>query len=236
MCHKFPVHYCNIRPKDSLHAPSRLLQLQLRPITRRPLLAALLILIAAAAVVEIANLVTVKLGLLEALVDDVVRKAQPPGRGVAAARLRRVLGQQLPEVLRAVAARVEASEEVDEGLERQPVAGRGRLGEAGHHGVQELPRRAAELGSVGRGFLLAKGKVHLQVPSCWTKVVVGDGGSGLRRRRRRVAYLSVAFSSLGAIDSPSRMPAGRASMSTWNSDFESAGASLIGTAGRRSGL
>lgn len=42
-------------------------------------------------------------------------------------------------------------------------------------------------------------------------------------------YFKVAFSSLGAIDSPSKTPAGMSSKATTNSDLESAGASLIGT-------
>lgn len=86
---------------------------------------------------------------MQPLIDFVMHKARPARSGVTAARLRRVLFEQLAEVRGAVAARVQARKELDVRLERQAVFGRRVLGEARHHGVEELPGGAAQFGSVG---------------------------------------------------------------------------------------
>lgn len=108
----------------------------------------LLSVLAAAAVVKVTNLIAVKDWLLQPLVHLIMRETQPPGGGVAAASLGRELGEELPEVPRAVAAGVQPAEEVDEGLEGGAVVLGRRLGEARGHGVEELPRCAAQLSSV----------------------------------------------------------------------------------------
>lgn len=102
------------------------------------------------AVVKVSDLGTVELGLLEPLVDNVVRVAEPAGRGVAAGHLRRVFGQQLAEVLGAFAARVEAREERDEGLEGELVLFGGFFGVARDHGVEEFPGGVTKFRSVWR--------------------------------------------------------------------------------------
>lgn len=105
-------------------------------------------LLTTAAIVEIADLGTVELLLLQPLVDLVVDEAGPAGGRVARADLRRVLGQQLLEVARAVAARVQSREQLDVRLERERILLRRLLGEPRHHRVEELPGRATELGPV----------------------------------------------------------------------------------------
>ena len=75
--------------------------------------------------------------------------ARPRRRGAPTAHLRRELGQDLAEVRRALAAGVQALEEVDVGFEGGAFVGGGRVGEARHDGVQVLPGCAAELGFGG---------------------------------------------------------------------------------------
>jgi hypothetical protein len=72
----------------------------------------LVALLATSAVVKVANIVAVKDGFLEAVVDNVVQEAQPPSSGISTTRLRRVLGQHLAKVLGTLAARVQAAEKV----------------------------------------------------------------------------------------------------------------------------
>lgn len=86
-------------------------------------------------IIEVTDLSTVKLGLFQSLIDNVMRIAQPAGGGVAARYLRRILGQQLPEVLRAFAAGVQAREQCDEGLEGELVFSGGFFWVARDHGV-----------------------------------------------------------------------------------------------------
>lgn len=107
--HRLPIH----APQEQLaQVPCSLLQLERR--LPRLRLARIL---GTSAVIEIPNLVTVKCLLLEPLIDDIVREAQPACGSVPARHLRRVLGQQLAEVFGALAAWVQAGEERDEGLE-----------------------------------------------------------------------------------------------------------------------
>ena len=77
------------------------------------LLLPILVGLGAAAVVEVADGVAVEFGLLQPLVDLVVYEARPSSRSIAAARLGRVLVQQLAEVRSALAAGVEPSQELD---------------------------------------------------------------------------------------------------------------------------
>lgn len=158
----------------------------------------LLVLITAATVIKVANLVTVKQLLLQPGVDLVVYEAGPARGSVTAACLGRVFCQQLAEVGGAVSARVEAGKELDVRLEGEAVVGGGLLGEAGHHGVEELPRGAAELGSTGGECVST---------TLRTKKTRGNGPGGgyASHARGREAYFAVAFSNLGAMDSPDRM-------------------------------
>jgi len=66
----------------------------------------LLVLVATSTIVEITDVLTVKQRLVYSLVDNVVGKAQPSSGCVATARLGRILGEQLSEMRRTLAARI----------------------------------------------------------------------------------------------------------------------------------
>ena len=80
---------------------------------------------------------------MQSLIHLIMHEARPASRRVSTARLRRVLGQQLLKVRRAVAARVEPRKELDVCLQGELVVGSRVFGEARHHRVQEFPRGAA---------------------------------------------------------------------------------------------
>lgn len=117
------------------------------------LLVLVLILVATSAIIEIANLFAVEQRFVHSLVDNVVGETQPSGGGVAAARLRRVLGKHLLEVRGALATGVESGKEVHEGLEGHAIVLGRLIREARHHCVEELPRRVAKFGPTGRELL-----------------------------------------------------------------------------------
>lgn len=100
-------------------------------------------------VVEIANVRTIEQLLPKTLVHFVVHMTRPGCCGTSRAHLRRELVQDLPEMLGALATRVQALEEVDVGLERALLISGGGVGEAGHDGVEEHPAGAAQLGFEG---------------------------------------------------------------------------------------
>ena len=109
-----------------------------------------LALVAATAVVEVADVVAVELRFVEPLVDQVMHGACPAGGVVARADLGRVLLQEPLEVPRAVAARVEARKQLHVGLERQRVVFGRLFRESCHHRVQQLPRSAAQFRPVAK--------------------------------------------------------------------------------------
>jgi hypothetical protein len=122
-------------------------QLLIRPLTCDTLNALLLILITTATIVEVSDILTIEQRLMYPLVDDIMSKAQPTSGCVATACLGRVLGKQLSEMLRTLAARIKSGEEVHKSLECHTILLGRFIGESSHHCVEELPRRVAELSS-----------------------------------------------------------------------------------------
>lgn len=108
-----------------------------------PLLS-LLLLVTATTIVKVTNVVAVKERLVHSLVDNVMGKTQPSSGRVTTAGLGRVLSQHFAEVRGALAAGVQPSEEVHEGVESESVVFRGVFGESCHHRVEELPGRSTE--------------------------------------------------------------------------------------------
>lgn len=111
-----------------------------------------------AAVVKGPDLAAVEQLLAQPLVDLVVHVASPHGRRASAAHLRRKFLQQLAEMRGAFAARIQLLEQVDVGPEGLALLRRRLVGEACKCRVEDAPRCAAELGSVGVcQLLLAEG-------------------------------------------------------------------------------
>lgn len=145
--HSTPPHQPLLLLNLEAPSPLEIVLARLRPL--HLLMPTLPILVATPAVVKVTNLAAVKQRLVQPRVDNVVHLARPPGRRAAGARLRRVFLDDLLKVRRALAAGVEAREELDERLERQPLLVRRLVGEARHGRVYQLPGCAAELGSAG---------------------------------------------------------------------------------------
>ena len=162
------------------------------------LLLPILVGLGAAAVVEVADGVAVEFGLLQPLVDLVVHEARPPSRSVAAARLGRVLVQQLAEVRGALAAGVEPSQELNVRQQGKAVVLGRFFGESSHHRVEEFPGRPPEFGP-------EKERVSLHI-SNGTKE--RRGWEAMRQGGEKLllnTYLAVSLPSLGAIEPPFRM-------------------------------
>lgn len=139
-----------------------------------------LLILRAPTIVEISNVGTIEQLLPKTLVHLVMHMTRPRRRGRPGAHLRRELGQYLPEMLRALATRIQALEEVDVGLERALLISAGSVGEARHDGVEELPAGAAQLGL--ERFVAEFGRYGVAYESAFGYFIVeargGDGVSG----------------------------------------------------------
>ena len=140
---------------------------------------------------------TVERGLSQHRVDLVVRLAEPRGERRARAHVRRAVAHAVAEVARAVRARVELREGVQELQHVRALRRRRGVGVVRRSGVQERPRRAAERLDVRRTGRCPSSSSSVVVVVAFFSKPCGRGSergrSGGRDGARRAALVAAVF-------------------------------------------